>query len=80
MLLFPGYAFGVAFFCSVYLFSSSLSPTVARLVSFSCGPPSLVIPVDVCCVSFFLSVAAELCLLPLLVLGVGSALAEPLLV
>ena len=28
----------------------------------------------------FLSVAAELCLLPLLLLGVGSALAEPLLV
>ena len=29
---------------------------------------------------FFLSVAAELCLLPLLLLGVGQALVEPLLV
>ena len=44
------------------------------------GPPSLVVTVSVCGVSFFLSVPAELCLLPLLLLGVGWALAEPLLV
>ena len=56
-------------FCSVCLFSAYLYPTVASLVGFSCGPPSLVVPV---CVSVgFLSVAAELCLLPLLLLGVG---------
>ena len=54
MLLFLGYAFGVAFFCSVCLFSASLSPTVASLVWFSCGPPSLVVPVFMCRVSFFL--------------------------
>ena len=54
-------------FCSVCLFSAYLYPTVASLVGFSCGPPYLVVPVCVCGVS----VAAELCLLPLLLLGVG---------
>ena len=41
-------------FCSVCLFSAYLYPTVASLVCFSCGPPSLVVPVYVCGVSFFL--------------------------
>ena len=41
-------------FCSVCLFYAYLYPTVASLVSFSCGPPSLVAPVCVCGVSFFL--------------------------
>ena len=56
-------------FCSVCLFSAYLYPTVASLVCFSCGPPISGGP----CVyvwGFFLSVTAELCLLPLLVLGV----------
>ena len=55
-LLFLGYAYGVAFFCSPCLFSASLYPTVASLVCFSCGPPSLVVPVYVyvCGVSFYL--------------------------
>ena len=47
-------------------------PAVAGLVGFSCGPPSLVVPVCVCvCVCGVLSEAAELCLLSLLLLGVG---------
>ena len=43
-------------FCSVCLFSAYLYPTVASLGGFSCGPPSLVVPVCVCvCVwGFFL--------------------------
>ena len=43
-------------FCSVCLFSAYFYPTVASLVGFSCGPPSLVVPVCVCvCVwGFFL--------------------------
>ena len=44
-LLFLGYVCGVAFFCSVCLSSAYLYPTVAGLVGFSCGPPSLVVPV-----------------------------------
>ena len=55
-------------FCSVCLSSAYLYPAVAGLVGFSCGPPSLVVPVCVCGV---LSEAAELCLLSLLLLGVG---------
>ena len=43
-----------ALFCSVCLFPAYLYPTVASLVCFSCGPPSLVVPVYVCGVSFFL--------------------------
>ena len=39
-------------FCSVCLFSAYLYPTVASLVGFSCGPPSLVVPV--CVWGFFL--------------------------
>ena len=41
-------------FCSCFgsLFSASLYPTVASLMGFSCGPPSLVVPVCVCGVSF----------------------------
>ena len=46
-LLFLGYAYGVAFFDSVCLSSASLYPAVAGLVDFSCGPPSLVVPVCV---------------------------------
>ena len=66
-LLFLGYAYGVAFFDSVCLFSACLYPAVAGLVGFSCGPPSLVVPVCVCvgiflrrrsCV-FFLSSGSE---------------------
>ena len=34
-------------FCSVCLFSTYLYPAVAGLVDFSCGPPSLVVPVCV---------------------------------
>ena len=41
-------------FCSVCLFSAYLYPTVASLVGFSCGPPSLVVPVCVCVWGFFL--------------------------
>ena len=41
-------------FCSVSLFSASLSPTVASLVGFGCWPPSLVVPVCVCVWGFFL--------------------------
>ena len=67
-LLFLGYTYGVAFFDSVCLSSAYLYPAVAGLVGFSCGPPSLVVPVSVCGV---LSEAAELCLLSLLLLGVG---------
>ena len=48
-------------FDSVCLSSAYLYPAVAGLGSFSCGPPSLVV----------LSEAAELCLLSLLLLGVG---------
>ena len=66
-LLFLGYAYGVAFFGSVCLSSACLYPEVAGLVGFRCGPPSLVVPV---CVWGF-SEAAELCLLSLLLLGVG---------
>ena len=39
-------------FCSVCLFSTYLYPTVAGLVGFSCGTPSLVVPV--CVWGFFL--------------------------
>ena len=39
-------------FCSVCLFSAYLYPTVASLVGFSCGPPSLVVPVCAYGVSF----------------------------
>ena len=67
----PRLRFWCGLFCSLCLFSASLSPTVARLVCFSCGAPSLVVPADVCSVYLFLSVAAELCLLPFLLLGVG---------
>ena len=67
-LLLLSYAYDVAFFDSVCLSSASLYPAVASLVGFSCGPPSLVVPVCVCGV---LSEAAELCLLSLLLLGVG---------
>ena len=51
-LLFLGYAYGVAFFCSICLLSAYLYPSVASLVGFSCGPPSLVVPV--CVWGFFL--------------------------
>ena len=44
--------FWCCLFCSVCLFSSSLSPTVASLVCFSCRPPSLAVPVYVFGVSF----------------------------
>ena len=50
-LLFLDYAYGVAFFGSVCLSSACLYPVVAGLVGFSCGPPSLVVPV---CVWVFL--------------------------
>ena len=63
--------------CSACLFSSSLSLKVASLGCFSCRPLlwwSLYMGLG------FLSVAAVLCLLPLLLLGVGYDLAEPLLV
>ena len=56
----------------------SLSPKVAGLRCFSCRPPSLVVPVFVFVV--FLSVAAVLFLLPLLLLGVAQALAGTSLV
>ena len=56
------------FSCSVCLFSAYLYPPVAGLVGFSCGPTSLVVHV---CVWSFLSEAAELSLLSLLLLGVG---------
>ena len=46
-LLFLGYAYGVAFFGSVCLSSACLYPAVAGRVGFSCGPPSLVVPVCV---------------------------------
>ena len=46
-LIFLGYAYGVAFFDSVCLSSAYLYPAVAGLVGFSCGPPSLVVPVCV---------------------------------
>ena len=46
-LLFLGYTFGVAFFGPVCLSSAYLYPVVAGLVGFSCGPPSLVVPVCV---------------------------------
>ena len=48
----PRLHFWCCLFCSVCLFSSSLSPTVASLVCFSCRPPSLVVPVYVFGVSF----------------------------
>ena len=51
----------------------SLSPRVASLRCFSCRPHSLVVPVFV--FGVFLSVAAVLFLLPLLLLGVAQALA-----
>ena len=51
----------------------SLSPKVASLRCFSCRPHSLVVPVFV--FGVFLSVAAVLFLLPLLLLGVAQALA-----
>ena len=73
----PWIPFWCTLFCSVCLFSASLSPTIASLLCFGWAPHlwwSLFL-----CVGF-LSVPAELCLLPLLLLGVGWALAEPLLV
>ena len=57
-------------FCSVCLFSAYLYLTVASLVGFSCGP-HLWWSLCACVCVGFLSVAAELCLLPLLLLGVG---------
>ena len=51
----------------------SLSPKVASLRCFSCRPHSLVVPVFV--FGVFLSVAAVLFLLPLLLLGMAQALA-----
>ena len=48
----PRLHFWCCLFCSVCLFSSSPSPTVASLVCFSCRPPSLVVPVYVFGVSF----------------------------
>ena len=51
-LLFLGYAYGVAFFAPSAYISAYLYPAVASLVGFSCGPPSLVVPVCVCGVSF----------------------------
>ena len=68
MLLFPGFTFGVAFFAPPAYSPLSLSPKVASLEGFSCRPPSLVVPVFV--FGVFLSVAAVLCVLPLLLLGV----------
>ena len=44
----PWLRFGVAFFVSVCLSSAYLYPALAGLVGFSCGPPSLVVPVCVC--------------------------------
>ena len=67
-LLFLGYAYGVAFFGYVCLSSACLFPAVAGLVGFSCGPPHLWWSL---CVCGDLSEAAELCLLSLLLLGVG---------
>ena len=67
-LLFLGYAYGVAFFGSVCLSSAYLYPVVAGLGGFSCSPLSLVVPV---CVCGDFSEVAELCLLSLLLLGVG---------
>ena len=46
-LLFLGFAYGVAFFYSVCLSSAYLYAAVAGFVGFSCGPPSLVVPVCV---------------------------------
>ena len=66
-LLFLGYVYGVAFFDFVCLSSAYLYPAVAVLVGFSCGPPSLVVPVCV----WDSSEAVELYLLSLLLLGVG---------
>ena len=66
-LLFLGNAYGVAFFGSVCLSSAYLYPAVAGLVGLAAGPHlwwSL-------CVCGLLSEAAELCLLSLLLLGVG---------
>ena len=48
----PRLHFWCCLFCSVCLFSSSLSPTAASLGCFSCRPPSLVVPVYVFGVSF----------------------------
>ena len=48
----PRLHFWCCLFCSACLFFSSLSPTVASLVCFSCRPPSLVVPVYVFGVSF----------------------------
>ena len=50
----PWLRFWCSLFCSICLFSASLSPTVSSLVCFSCWPPSLMVPVYVCGVSFFL--------------------------
>ena len=43
--LIPRLHFWCCLFCSVFLFSSSLSPPVASLVCFGCRPPSLVVRV-----------------------------------
>ena len=43
----PWLRFWCGLFCSVYLFSTYLYPAVAGLVAFSCGAPSLVVPVCV---------------------------------
>ena len=48
----PRLHFWCCLFCSACLFSSSLSPKVDSLGCFSCGPPSLVVPVYVFGVSF----------------------------
>ena len=76
MLLFLGFPFGVAFFAPPAYSPLSLSPLVTSLGGQGCSPPSLVAPV-VFALGEFLSVAAVLCLLFLLLLGVLSALAEP---
>ena len=66
-LLFLGNAYGVVFFGSACLSSAYLYSAVAGLVGFSCRPPSLLVPVCV----WGSSEAVELCLLSLLLLGVG---------
>ena len=61
------------FWCCLFLLRLtillSLFPKVAGLGHFRCRPPSLVVPVFV--FGVFLSVAAVLCILPLLLLGVA---------
>ena len=49
----PWLRFWCSLLCSICLFSAYLYPTVASLVGFSCGPPSLVVAVCVCVWGFF---------------------------